>query len=35
MLNVKAQLGYSTNFLNNSHAPTNGIDFKIQFAYGF
>lgn len=35
MLNVKAQLGYSTNFLKNSHAITNGIDFKIQFAYGF
>lgn len=34
-LNVKAQLGYSMNFLNNSHDPINLLDFKIQFAYGF
>lgn len=34
-LNVKAQLGYSMNFLNDSHDPINLLDFKIQFAYGF
>lgn len=34
-LNVKAQLGYSMNFLNDSHNPINLLDFKIQFAYGF
>jgi hypothetical protein len=34
-LNVKAQVGYSTNFLNSSHSSTNSIDFKVQFAYGF
>ncbi len=32
---VKAQLGYSHNFLNHSHAPINMLDFKVQFAYGF
>jgi hypothetical protein len=35
-LNVKAQLGYSMNLLQNSpHDPINMLDFKIQFAYGF
>jgi hypothetical protein len=33
-LNVKAQIGYWMNFMNN-HSPTNILDFKIQFAYGF
>ena len=34
-LNVKGQLGYSTNFMNNSHMPSSNLEFKIQFAYGF
>jgi hypothetical protein len=34
-LNVKAQVGYSRNFMNNSHFTTNSMDVKIQFAYGF
>ncbi len=34
-INVKAQVGYAFNFLNNSHAPINNVQCKVQFAYGF
>ncbi|MEY3085515.1 MAG: hypothetical protein RL037_1695 [Bacteroidota bacterium] len=34
-INVKTQVGYSFNFLNNSHAAFNNLQCKVQFAYGF